>query len=217
MKPDRRYSSQIPSALTIHRLPPRQRWNARYAGLPPEARRQPTPLVAEWLARLPEQGRALDVAAGAGRNTVALARHGLRVDAVDISEQGLALARRRVQAAGLPDGRVQFILADIERPWLPKAQYDVIVVTFFLHRPLFPLLQQRLAPGGWLIYESFTVDQPVAPDQHPIRPHFLLRRGELRAAFAGLDILYYDEGLHEDKATAQLVGQKRGIDDHLQG
>ena len=202
-------SSLAPSAITPERLPPRQRWDERYASLPPQARTEPTPFVAFCLPHLPDQGRALDIAAGAGRHTTALAQHGLRVDAVDISGRGLRLARERAVAAGLTPGRqINLILADIERPWLPQADYDVILVSFFLHRPLFPLIRERLRPGGWLIYESFTIDQAAVPTDHPIRPHFLLKRNELRSTFSDLEILFYDEGGHNNKATAQLLAKK---------
>lgn len=202
-------SSLAPSAITPERLPPRQRWDERYASLPPQARAEPTPFVAFCLPYLPGHGRALDIAAGAGRHTIALAQHGLQVDAVDISAQGLKLAQERALAAALTPGRhVRFILADIERPWLPQAGYDVILVSFFLHRPLFPLIRARLRPGGWLIYESFTIDQAAAPSDHPIRPDFLLKRNELRNTFSDFKILFYDEGGHNNKATAQLLAQK---------
>jgi SAM-dependent methyltransferase len=204
-----RHGSLAPSAITADRLPPRQRWDHRYAGLPSDARLKPTPFVAAHIPGLPAAGRALDVAAGAGRHILALAQHGLAVDAVDISAQGLHLARQRLAAAGLwPSPAVRLVAADIERPWLPHGLYEVIVVSFFLHRPLFPLLKDRLKPGGWLLYESFTVDQPVAPNHQPIRRGFLLEHNELRAAFAGLEILFYDEGDHHGKATAQLLARK---------
>lgn len=194
---------------TVDRLPPRQRWNHRYADLPPDARFVPTPFVTGCLPHLPPTGRALDIAAGAGRHVIGLARHGLRVDAVDISEHGLALAQQRWRAVTPPlPHPPQLIVADIERPWLPHAAYDVVLVSFFLHRPLFPLIKTRLRPGGWLIYESFTVEQADAPPHHPIRPHFLLAPHELKNAFADFDLLFYDEGWHHGKATAQLLARK---------
>jgi SAM-dependent methyltransferase len=150
----------------------------------------------------------LDVAAGAGRHAIALAQRGLQVDAVDISWQGLLLARQRAFASGRTYGQnINLIVADIERPWLPHRRYEVIIVSFFLHRPLFPLIKERLLPGGWLVYETFTVDQPVAPNNRPIRPELLLEHGELRAAFADLDILSYDEGQFNNKATARLLAR----------
>ncbi|MEW5958695.1 MAG: class I SAM-dependent methyltransferase [Chloroflexota bacterium] len=198
-----------PASLAEDHLPPQQRWDRRYANLPADARTKPTPFVADILPRLPTAGQALDVAAGAGRHAIALAWHGLRVDAVDISVQGLQLARRRALAAGLESGRhIRFMAADLERPWLPAGQYDVILVSFFLHRPLFPLLKACLSPGGWLAYETFTTNQKITPNNQPIRRELLLRPGELRQAFSDLEILSYTEDEHNDRATARLLARK---------
>ncbi len=209
-KPAKLSGSFAPSAITTDRLPPRQRWDHRYATLLPQARLEPTPFVTACLSKLPERGLALDIAAGAGRHTIALAQHGLQVDAVDISEQGLRLARARALAAGLIPGRqIQFIIADLERAWLPRRDYDVILVSFFLHRPLFSLIKDRLRPGGWLVYETFTLEQAKIFPHRPLRPDFLLQQGELRQAFGTFEILSYNEGLHNKKATAQLLGRNR--------
>jgi len=204
-----RSSSLAPSAMTVDRLPSRQRWDHRYASLPPEARTEPTPFVTSCLVHLPARGRALDVAAGAGRHAVALARRGLHVDAVDISWQGLRLARQRAISAGVePVGQVRLIVADIERPWLPHAQYELILISFFLHRPLFSLIKDRLQPGGWLAYETFTIGQKIGPNNRPIRQELLLKPGELKAAFSDFEILLYDEDEHNGKVTAQLLARK---------
>jgi tellurite methyltransferase len=201
--------SFVPSALTIDRLPPRQRWDYRYGTLSPEARVEPTSFVAACLPKLPAQGRALDVAAGAGRHTIALARRGLQVDAVDISTQGLRLARARALAAGLTPGeQIRFIVADIERPWLPHRVYEVILVSFFLCRPLFPLIKERLGPGGWLVYETFTAEQAIMSSGQPQRRQLLLKTDELKNAFSDFEILFYDEGEHNQKVTAQLLARK---------
>jgi 2-polyprenyl-3-methyl-5-hydroxy-6-metoxy-1,4-benzoquinol methylase len=101
----------------------RQRWDDRYAIFAPQERQEPTPFVAACLPKLPQHGWALDVAAGAGRHSLALARYGLQVDAVDLSCQGLRLARQRALEAGLA---IRFIVADLERPWLPRRSYYTV-------------------------------------------------------------------------------------------
>ncbi len=195
--------------MSSDRLPSRQRWDHRYASLPPKARLEPTAFVAACLPKLPGRGWALDIAAGAGRHTIALAQHGLQVEAVDISGQGLRLARERAMAAGLIPGRqIRYTIADLERSWLPRRDYDVILVSFFLHRPLFPLIKARLRPGGWLVYETFTVEQTKVTPHRSFRASVLLQPEELRQAFGNFEILSYAEGLHNEKATAQLLARK---------
>ncbi len=184
---------------------PRQRWDERYAAFSYKDRGAPTAFVRACLPQLPRQGQALDVAAGAGRHSLALAKHGLRVDAVDISAQGLSLAQQRAQEVS---AAIRFIVADVERPWLPHQNYEVILVSFFLCRPLFPLLKAHLRPGGWLIYETLTIAHKEAAQVQSMRPEFLLKPGELKAAFADLEILFYDEGQHERSVTAQMLARK---------
>ena len=201
--------SFAPPAIIPRRVPSRRRWDHRYATLHPEARLEPTPFVASCLPKLPVRGLALDIAAGAGRHAIALARRGLQVDAVDISWQGLQMARRRASKAGLTAGKqIHFIVADVERPWLPRRGYDVIVVSFFLHRPLFPLIKEQLLPGGWLVYETITIGQTSKINGQPIRRELLLKRDELREAFSDLEILFYAEDNSNNKATAQLLARK---------
>ncbi len=194
--------------MSAHAAAVRHKWNRRYTELHPTARQNANPFVAACLPQLPASGHALDIAAGAGRHTLALAAHGLQVDAVDISGQGLGIARRRAAASGL-NNAVQCIVADVERGWLPQRSYDVIITTYFLCRPLFALIKSRLRPGGWLLYETFTLQQLEKPyHRGSNRAELYLRPGELRAAFAEFHILYYDEGDHQDRATAQLLAQK---------
>jgi tellurite methyltransferase len=198
---------------TSQAIMPRQLWDSRYATFSPEYRLEPIPFVVSSLSNLAVEGWALDVAAGAGRHSLELARRGWLVDAVDISLQGLYLAQQRATRADLAS-KINFVAADIESPWLPCRHYSLILVSFFLYRPLFPLIKDRLLPGGWLIYETFTLDRlndvsrKNAPDRQPIRRELLLEYNELRAIFSNFEILFYDEGVHNGRATAQLLARK---------
>jgi tellurite methyltransferase len=68
----------------------RDKWNQRYAE-DSYRKTNPVTLLEDWLPKLPV-GRALDVACGAGRNALFLARAGFTVDAIDISHAGFKLA-----------------------------------------------------------------------------------------------------------------------------
>src|SRR5258707_100884 len=79
-------------------------------------------------------------------------------------------------------------------PWALSAEYDGIVVTNYLHRPLFPALIAALAPGGILIYETFAVGNERFG--RPSNPEFLLRRGELLTVFgSALTVIAFEEGI----------------------
>ncbi|MFQ5576682.1 MAG: class I SAM-dependent methyltransferase [Anaerolineae bacterium] len=196
-------NSFAPNPLRAEPLPARTKWDRRYAQYSPTERLTANPLLTRWLPRLPRQGRALDVAAGAGRHSLALARHGLQVHAVDISWRGLRLLAQRMEP-GFP---VAPVALDLQRGWLPATHYEVIVNFLFLERAIWPAIANRLARGGWLIVETFTVEQLTRPAKRHIRRDFLLEAGELREAFGFLEILHYHEGWHSSGATAQLVGR----------
>ena len=83
------------------------------------------------------------------------------------------------------------------------AQFDVIVVTNYLHRPLFPALTNALAPGGLLIYETFAAGN--AEFGKPSKPDYLLRPRELLDAFgADLRVLAFEDGFTEQPKPAMV-------------
>ena len=150
-------------------------------------------------------GRVLDLAAGGGRHARYFKGLGYQVTALDRDVSRLQdLAGRGVEviAADLEDGS----------PWpLGARDFDGIVVTNYLHRPLFPHLASALAPGGVLIYETFGIGNERFGK--PSNPNFLLRPGELLefAAAHGLQVLAYACGeVAEPKRaiTQRMVAQR---------
>ena len=139
-----------------------------------------SPWVTRWGA-LVTAGPVLDLACGSGRHARWFAARGLPVTAVD---------RQPVDLPG-----VEFIQADLEdgSPWpLGERRFAAIVVTNYLHRPLFPRIAAALDTGGVLIYETFMVGNERFG--RPTNPEFLLQPGELREAFPGLTVLAFEEG-----------------------
>jgi tellurite methyltransferase len=133
---------------------------------------------------------ALDLACGAGRDAVFLAQHGFEVEGWDHAPEALERARALAQRHGV---RLRTEVRDLERPGLepPARPFDLIVCFRFLHRPLFPWMERALAPGGWLVYETFRVGQERFG--RPVRAHFLLARNELARAFPMLETIRYEE------------------------
>jgi tellurite methyltransferase len=166
----------------------RERWQTRYRNRQPYWC-VPSPFLVEHAALL--RGHlALDVASGDGRHALWLARHGLRVHAIDISETAV---RRLANAARREGHMVASLVADLEAFPLPAATYDVVVNINFLHRPLLPDLALALRPRGTLVFETFMAEQ--ARYGPPRNPAHLLEPGELLARFAGvLDVVEYREG-----------------------
>jgi SAM-dependent methyltransferase len=164
----------------------------------------------DWLLRhrelLSPGGRALDVASGDGRHALVVASWGWAVRAVD--RDAAALARLRAAAArqGLS---IDTAVVDLERAdvSLGEAAYDAVLVFRYLHRPLFPALVRALAPGGVLLYETFTrAHAAVRPK--PSNPAFLLAEGELLALVAGLEILDARESEVSGAHLASIAARK---------
>lgn len=167
------------------------------------------PLLVEWEERIPS-GPVLDVAAGAGRHALHLARKGRPVVAVERDPEALG-ALRREAAGGLPLDVVEHDLEAVPRLPDPPAGapgFSAVLVFYYLQRDLFPEIMRVLAPGGLLLYETFTIDQHIRFGK-PRRTHFCLQPNELLRAFLPLTILYYREGwLYPERAVAQLVAGK---------
>lgn len=196
-----------------------EHWDARCRSQGYPAGTEPAELLEQVLGILP-RGRALDLAAGVGRNAVFLAAKGWRVLGVDSSrvalEQAENLARERGLAVHwlaslgrgiLPKQAGLWLLeADLERLRLPEAQFELLICFNYLQRSLLPAIERALRPGGMLVYETYTRDQ-LGFSHGPHNPEYLLRTGELREAFRGLDILFYRE-FCTGKGMASLVARK---------
>lgn len=151
----------------------------------PHASQAPSPWVQRYGHLVPAGATVLDVACGAGRHVRWFAARGCRVTALD---------RDAAAVAPLADC-AEVVVADIEQgPWpLGERRFDAVVVTNYLWRRLLPLLVERVAPGGVLIYETFAVGNETVGG--PSRPDFLLRPGELLQAVQGrLRPVAYEDG-----------------------
>jgi tellurite methyltransferase len=139
--------------------------------------------------------RALDVACGTGRDAVHLALHGYDVLAVDLLPDALDraadLARRNAV-------RISTVALDVESgPMFPPGQFNLVTVFRFLHRLLFPLLRNAVAPGGYIVYETFH-EQNRMTGRRPNNPAHLLATGELASAFHGFEVIICRDPIERD-------------------
>lgn len=172
-------------------------WDQHYSD-PAHLDFAPAPLLVEVADLLPP-GRALDLACGAGRNALYLARLGWTVTAVDRS--AVAIRHVRERAAGLTvDARV----ADLERDAsaLEPGAFDLVCDFFYLQRDLFPAIREAVRPGG-----AFAGAIHVAGKTSR---RFVLNPGELRDFFAGWKIVYYSESSDREGArpSARIIARR---------
>ncbi len=151
-------------------------WDQRYAesGLVWSA--EPNRFVAEQCSDL-APGRALDLAAGEGRNAIWLASLGWSVTAADFSAVGLDKGRRLAQGVSQPAGvadRISWIVADATTTdWPPE--FDLVVVAYLQlaeseRRAAALRAFAALQPGGrlvWVVHDSTNLTDGVGGPQDP--------------------------------------------------
>lgn len=184
--------------------PDRIKWNRKYRSRRAALRAHPSDIVCKFY-QLASHGRALDIAAGNGRNALFLAQKGFAVEALDISEAGLQLAAGR-------SPRVRAACVDLDVYDLVPRRYSLVLNIRYLNRRLFPQICEALTGGGVLIFETYLKH----PNFIPQRPHcddHLLRINELLLGFLKLEVVYYREtaaaDVGEPYPLASLVAIKR--------
>lgn len=194
----------------------RQRWNRRYRDGAYAGRDHPAEWLLHCLGRTgADVGRPpltiLDLACGAGRNALYLAKLGHEVHAVDIAGVALERGRRKAEERQLS---IQWREHDLDRglpEGLPHA--DLILMIRYLDPGLIPVCAHQLKTGGHLLVEVHRrTDSEVAG---PRNPDFRIAPGALRRAAgeAGLAIEEYRE-VHtrdpdgEPVALARLLAKK---------
>lgn len=146
----------------------------------------PSEWVKRWSHLVKAQGQVLDVACGHGRHAYWF--HGLNHTLTLIDKSQAA-----VDSIAIATQVCNKLVADIENgPWpLTGRQFDAVVVTNYLWRPLMPTLLASLAPGGVLLYETFTAGNETVGK--PSRPDFLLRSGELLQVCKDLRVVAFED------------------------
>ncbi|ELZ53974.1 MULTISPECIES: class I SAM-dependent methyltransferase [Halorubrum] len=185
-------------------------WDERFASGEYSRAPDPSPVLRAYEPSFPD-GRALDVAAGTGRNAVFLADRGHKVDALDASKEGLEIVRERAAERGIGD-RIETIQADATTYAFPAETYDVIAMSYFHALDRFADLIESLAPDGFLFVEGHLRSEPPARSG-PSGDRYRYAANELLRAGLGLSVRYYDETTTErpdgsERATARLLAQK---------
>lgn len=162
------------------------KWNKKYQEKPSLLTTRTNSSKLNIIFQCLSSGYALDVACGVGRNSIALAKKGFFVDAIDISEIALEhLNKNKIQ-------NIKTHLLDLDSYTPTTKLYDLIVMTNFLDRELIFRLLSGLKPNGYILIETY-MDDPIN-DKTGSNPKFLLQKEELKLFFNGsFQIIEYDE------------------------
>ena len=188
----------------------RERWATRHGGAENQDR-APSSWVMSACDRIPIEHVIVDIAAGTGRHAAPLARAGRNVIALDFVESAV---RRAVGAHALVHG----VVADVWSLPLRAASVHAVLVANFLERALFEDLKALLGPGGFLVYETYTVDHRQLVEagraRAPRSAAYVLEPGELARLVAPLEILDQREGYVNDAAgerfCASVLARRSG-------
>ncbi|GBD92068.1 tellurite methyltransferase [bacterium BMS3Abin04] len=176
------------------------KWNKRFREMNfPD---QPSKVVVEY-SSIAKGKKALDIAAGMGRNSKFLAQQGFEVDALELSDVGIEKLRKI--------GNVNAYQVELDNYTLPQNNYDLIICLNYLNRKLFSQIKKALKTGGVLIYETLCITEEEARAIQ--NPDYFLRPNELRNSFNELNIIYYKEyerinNFDKRVTKASLVGEK---------
>ena len=181
---------------------------------PSDRNEQPCTILGELLPLLPT-GAALDLACGTGRNALLLAAR-QPVTAADFSPVALEVAERHAQHTGVAvslgariaaaKSGLHLVRADLESSEIASGDFSLIVCIKYLQRSLFRAIAKGLAPGGMLLFETYTKAQ-LEFAAGPRNPEYLLDSGELRTAFPELQTVFYRE-LRAGSGIASLLAKK---------
>lgn len=182
----------------------------------------PSAPVAAYLTQISgiQPGKAVDLGAGAGRDTLALAKAGYDVTAFDLSERGLQRIAQRAAEQGVAD-RVTTQVADVREIQLaPESCSAIIATTILDHIPiddatkLWQRLTEALCSRGMIYIEVHTTedpgcslppgcdsDEPVSETADAVINYFAPNQLALWAieASSQLRILKYEERLEWDR------------------
>jgi len=157
-------------------------------------------------------GHALDIGMGQGRNAVFLAMKGWDVTGFDVSDEGIAVARKNAERAGV---KLNAVRETDEAFDYGVDKWDLIV---FMYEP-FPVtstayverLGKSMKAGGIIVVESFgaTAGMPGVPAT-AIDPEQLL------GAFRNFRLLHFEDtmampdwGARRNRRVVRMVAEKR--------
>lgn len=170
---------------------PRETWDARFSTEDYIFGTAPNAWLAQHAQLLQPGMRVLAVADGEGRNSVWMAKQGLKVDAFDISPVGVEKARRLAQQQGVD---VNFSVCGVDDyPWKALA-YDAVVAIFIqfadpgTRAAMFKHMKSALKPDGLLLLQGYTPKQLEYKTGGPPNLDHLYTEALLREAFGDLDI-----------------------------
>lgn len=189
-------------------------WDERYLAQDLVWTKGPNRFVEEYAGRL-EPGRALDLAAGEGRNAIWLAQHGWQVDAVDYSGVAIERAGRLATEAGVGD-RIATQVADIITSRF-ESVYDLVLLSYLqlpadqMHTALLVAVHAA-KPGGQVLVVGHARKNLSEGWGGPQDPAVLYDPPQLVRDAEGLPVIVHEAELRERVTTDAEGAEHVAID-----
>lgn len=120
-------------------------------------------VLVKFLDLIPK-GRALDIGAGAGRNSIFLAKNGFKVEAIDKIADGLKKCRNFAKKHNLP---IKTKLCDVRKFEFKKNKYSLIIARASLDflkkseiESIVSKIKKSLIPKGFVYFVVFSIKDP---------------------------------------------------------
>ena len=169
------------------------KWDKKYQETPRLLEKRDVSIKLKEAIKFANTGLALDIACGAGKNSIYLAKNNFSVESYDISKVALdSLNEKR-------DANIKTFLTDLEGFIPQQNKYDLIVMTNYLDREIIPSLADALTTDGVLFIETYMQDDKN--EKKSSNPNYLLQQNELKTFFDDnykvLDYSEFDNGADE--------------------
>ncbi len=135
-----------------------------------------------------------------------LAKRGWQATALDINEDSL---QRCQHLAKVNQVELTTLQQDLEgsSPEINTLSADLVLVMRYLHRPLFPVIDRMIRPGGAIIYSTFMIG--CEQFGSPRNPNYLLKPGELNSTFSNYQVIVDEQRkLADGRPVTLFVGIK---------
>jgi tellurite methyltransferase len=144
-------------------------------------------------------GSALDLACGLGGNSFLLADLGYQVQALDVSDVAVDFICERAIHQQLPIKPVVCDLTDLTNISLDRSSFDLVVLTYYLDRSIFPFVKSIVNDDGYFFMETFYRSSKLKHEG--VSNQYKLESQELLGEFREWKVLFYEENEEEGRQT----------------
>ncbi|WP_338448041.1 methyltransferase domain-containing protein [Niallia oryzisoli] len=176
----------------------KKKWNEKYKEKLLKSEEPILNVRLQELSNYLNGGTALDLACGLGGNSTFLANLGYRVEAVDISEVAIEYLQLLSDQKQLSIHPRISDLTDWQSLDFLENSFDLVVITYYLDRSIFPLVESILKENGYFFMETFYLSPK---SEQKVSSQYKLKSNELLSEFGDWHVLYYEENELEGRQT----------------